>query len=509
MKRIIVFFMTLLVTSSLYSQSKVFGFLPNSNNNTVEIFGTTDLEEGQFKMAPNNLYTDRGSIRADNMMLLLVSGAAPRVFFLYTIIDDKLTIMSGTESNTEIVKAYSSKTTFNSTDATSIEIHVGDVFIVWNAALMYECIFQVISYDEETQEITLKNGFSLTNFACSDENCVIPDAVYFNNEKYTVTEIAQRCFAGCSNLTSITIPNTITKVGEHAFSGCTSLTSITIHGTVESIGVGTFLNCSSLTSITIPESVESIGENAFEGCTKLTKVTCMSSTPPKVNSNSFANYNSYLYVPCESKETYDLDAVWGNFKHIECIGSETVELTNDEVVVEPDKTEAVFSMPVNESANSYTLTISNNGVTFCTLTFNAQGQLSNIDFSTTKSYELKAGVSGYQFTVTGLSEATNYGYSFKALASNKSVLKEYAGSFTTKNADGTGGSVQGGGEGTLAVDNVSVSNAITISNSKIIINGEAPAFVVTVSGQKIANANLKAGVYFVVAEGETVKVVVR
>ena len=166
-------------------------------------------------------------------------------------------------------------------------------------------------------------------------------------------------------------------------------------------------------------------------------------------------------------------------------------------------------MPTNESANSYTLTIQNNGVTFCTLTFNAQGQLSNIDFSTTKSYELKAGISGYQFTVTGLSEATNYGYSFKALASNKSVLKEYTGSFTTKNADGTGGSSSGGGEGSLAVDNISANNAVTIANNQIFVNGEAPAFVVTISGKKITNQNLKSGVYFVNVEGETVKVSVQ
>ena len=239
--------------------------------------------------------------------------------------------------------------------------------------------------------------------------------------------------------------------------------------------------------------------------------------PPTAYANSFENYNGYLSIPCESKDDYDFASCWGSFKHVECIGAEPVELTKDEVAVVPEKTEAVFSMPKNESANSYTLTIQNNGVTFCTLTFNAQGQLANIDFSTNKSYELKSGVEAFQFTVTGLSTAEDYGYSFKALASNKSVLKEYSGSFTTKNEDGTGGSVQGGGEGSgqggqggsTAVSEVSNATAVTIVNGQILVNGEAPAFVVTVSGQKIANANLKAGVYFVVADGETVGISVR
>ena len=57
-----------------------------------------------------------------------------------------------------------------------------------------------------------------------------------------------------------------------------------------------------------------------------------------------------------------------------------------------------------------------------------------------------------------------------------------------------------------AISEVSNATAVTIVNGQILVNGEAPAFVVTVSGQKIANANLKAGVYFVVAEGKTVKV---
>ena len=50
---------------------------------------------------------------------------------------------------------------------------------------------------------------------------------------------------------------------------------------------------------------------------------------------------------------------------------------------------------------------------------------------------------------------------------------------------------------------------ITIANNQILVNGEAPAFVYTISGQKIANQNLKSGVYFVVVDGETVKVAVK
>lgn len=60
-----------------------------------------------------------------------------------------------------------------------------------------------------------------------------------------------------------------------------------------------------------------------------------------------------------------------------------------------------------------------------------------------------------------------------------------------------------------AIDGVSNAQTITIANNQILVNGEAPAFVTNISGQKIANQNLKAGVYFVNVEGETVKVSVK
>ena len=89
----------------------------------------------------------------------------------------------------------------------------------------------------------------------------------------SVTIICEYAFAGCSSLTSITIPDSVTSIGESAFYGCKGLTSITIPDSVTSIGDRAFYNCSGLTSITIPDSVTSIGERAFLGCTGLTSVT--------------------------------------------------------------------------------------------------------------------------------------------------------------------------------------------------------------------------------------------
>lgn len=78
-----------------------------------------------------------------------------------------------------------------------------------------------------------------------------------------VTGIGDYAFAGCSGLTSVTIPASVTSIGYYAFADCSGLTSMTIGNSVESIGATAFYNCYNLTNMTIPNSVTSIGNSAF------------------------------------------------------------------------------------------------------------------------------------------------------------------------------------------------------------------------------------------------------
>ena len=106
----------------------------------------------------------------------------------------------------------------------------------------------------------------------------------------SIVSIGTRAFAGCSNLTSVTLPNSVTGIGTYAFSSCRKLTSVSIPTSVKTIGEGAFASCSSLTSVTIPSGVTAIADKTFDHCTKLASVS-IPSTVKTIGENAFSCTN--------------------------------------------------------------------------------------------------------------------------------------------------------------------------------------------------------------------------
>ena len=90
-----------------------------------------------------------------------------------------------------------------------------------------------------------------------------------------VTCIGDSAFYNCSDLTSVTIPNSITNIGPYAFESCSSLMSVTIPNSVTNIGDSAFQDCSGLMSVMFMGDAPSVGRSAFylvgSGCTVYVK----------------------------------------------------------------------------------------------------------------------------------------------------------------------------------------------------------------------------------------------
>ena len=90
-----------------------------------------------------------------------------------------------------------------------------------------------------------------------------------------ITSIGSNEFRLCSNLTSLSIPNSISTIYGGAFYKCGKLTGkFVIPDGMTSIGSDTFYGCGKLAGeVVIPNSVTSIGDGAFQNCKGITSLT--------------------------------------------------------------------------------------------------------------------------------------------------------------------------------------------------------------------------------------------
>ena len=205
-----------------------------------------------------------------------------------------------------------------------------------------------------------------------------------------------------------------------------------------SIGNNAFALCKNLNTLTLAGTIENIGENAFGGCRMLFDIYCYVLFPPIASETSFVNYNAYLYILCDYQRYYAVDMVFGNFRNMQCIGTQSTP--TDSMVITPSYNDVTITWPTVANAGSYTLTINKDGEAFCTLIFNAAGQLTGIAFAPSRNGQRHApaatqAANGFTFTVTGLEEGTDYSYNLVIKDNSGKTLQTYSGEFRTQSTN--------------------------------------------------------------------------
>lgn len=264
------------------------------------------------------------------------------------------------------------------------------VFLLPVTALAHDFEFDGIYYniydfDSKKVSVTYK-GLASGYYNEYSGSVTIPSTFTCNGITFTVTSIGEHAFAGCSDLTSVTISNGVDSICHYAFLDCSGLTSITIPISVTSIGKSAFYGTAwynnqpdgvvyaglvaynykgtmpsgtsiilrdgtigiadwafqmftGLASVTIPNSVITIGDEAFLACSGLTEIYSLALTPPTVYPYTFNGcYRATLYVPIQALNVYKTANYWKNFNNIVGVDDELGDVDGDGSVTIADVT---------------------------------------------------------------------------------------------------------------------------------------------------------------------------
>ena len=121
-----------------------------------------------------------------------------------------------------------------------------------------------------------------------------------------VVNIAEQAFEGCTNLTSVVIPDGVTNIAKRAFYGCTSLTNVVI-----------------------PASVKAIGELAFYSCKKLQQIKYVNGSEVLICKSAFRNCTSAMSIEISTADIIEVKE--GAFTG--CIGAKSCELRSKMVSI--------------------------------------------------------------------------------------------------------------------------------------------------------------------------------
>lgn len=129
----------------------------------------------------------------------------------------------------------------------------------------------------------------------------------------TITAIGEETFKGNEGIGRISTYGGLKEIRAGAFENCTSLHYFELQE-VEVIGERAFAGCTDLKTVTMPESIKEIGANAFKG-SALESITLTNKMPPKLGAGAFDDVAEgfVISIPEGTKDAYLADEVWATY----------------------------------------------------------------------------------------------------------------------------------------------------------------------------------------------------
>lgn len=168
----------------------------------------------------------------------------------------------------------------------------------------------------------------------------IPVSFKYNGFDYTVNQISENGFDGCSKLTSVSVPASIAQIGKNAFNACKTLNKVDVADLASWVNIdfadstanplaiskklfvaGTetaslrfpdsitnikpyaFFGAEGLTRLVMNDSIDQVGAYAFNGCTDIKAIT-LKGKLKKVGDYAFAKTGIQFLTVTDSTATY-------------------------------------------------------------------------------------------------------------------------------------------------------------------------------------------------------------
>ncbi len=229
-------------------------------------------------------------------------------------------------------------------------------------ARYFDSIVELSNFEINGLYYTATSANEVTVTDCNQSingEVVIPETVTYNGVCFTVTAIGDYAFERCTDVTSITIPNTVISIGREAFEE-SGLTNILIPSSVTFIDEYAFIECDALQSMVVED-----GNPVFDSrdnCNAIIETEsnillfgCQKTVIP----NTVIAIGNYAFYLCETLREIIIPnsvTIIGNCAFSDCKGLTNVTIGNSVTTIGEEAFQCCYSLTSIEIPNSVTET---------------------------------------------------------------------------------------------------------------------------------------------------------